>query len=115
MAAPTGGTLEPFQTVALRNHRNESPFANWGHRPNPMLQARPKMQNLRLPLRIACVRAPQHAETPHPIGLLRARRERPRRHAAEERDALAACQSITSSARASMVSGTVRPRVLAVL
>jgi hypothetical protein len=24
------------------------------------------------------VRAPQHAETPHPVGLLRARRQRPR-------------------------------------
>src|SRR6266478_4362101 len=31
-------------------------------------------KKLGLPLRIACVRAPQHAETPHPVGLLRARR-----------------------------------------
>src|SRR5262249_42139671 len=43
--------------------------------------------------------------------LLRARRERPRRHrAAKERDELASFHSITSSARASRLSGTVRPR-----
>src|SRR5262249_42499869 len=37
----------------------------------------------------------------------RARRERPRRRAAEQRDELAALHSITSSARASSVGGTV--------
>src|SRR5712691_2132837 len=52
--------------------------------------------------------------------LLRARRERPRRRGgAEERDELAPphrrAHSITSSARASSVSGTVRPSALAVL
>jgi hypothetical protein len=36
-------------------------------------------------------RSNQHADTPHPLGLLRARRERPRdRRAAEQRDELAA-------------------------
>ena len=34
-------------------------------------------------------KAHQHADPPHPVGLLRAGRERPRRHAAEQRDELA--------------------------
>src|SRR5215471_15541319 len=47
-------------------------------------------------------------EPPHPVGLLRARRRRPRRRAAEQRDEHApGAHSITSSARASNVSGTV--------
>src|ERR1700746_2274354 len=46
--------------------------------------------------------------------LLRTRRERPRRHAAEKRDELAPCHSITSSARASSVTGTSRPSAFAV-
>src|SRR5262245_27979635 len=52
----------------------------------------------------------------HWLALLRARRERPRRRrAANQRDELAAFHSMTSSARASSVSGTVRPSALAVL
>ena len=48
--------------------------------------------------------------------LLRARRERPRRRTAEQRNELAAFHhSITSSARASTVGGISRPSVLAVL
>src|SRR5262249_29463986 len=46
--------------------------------------------------------------------LLRARREWPRRRAAEQRDELAAFHSITSSARPSKVIGNVRPSVFAV-
>ena len=47
--------------------------------------------------------------------LLRARRERPRRRAAEQRDELAPRNhSITSSARDEQVGGTVRPSILAV-
>src|SRR5215472_9577783 len=46
--------------------------------------------------------------------LLRARRERPGGRAAEQRDELAAPHSITSSARASSIGGTVRPISLAV-
>src|SRR5262249_29561303 len=49
----------------------------------------------------------------HP-GLLRARGERPRRGAAEQRDDLAALHSITSSARASSDGGTSRPSMRAV-
>src|SRR5262249_60060635 len=59
----------------------------------------------------------QHADAPHALGLLRARRERPRRgrRAAEKRDELAPLHSITSSARASTVAGTSRPSILAVV
>jgi len=49
------------------------------------------------------------------LRLLRPRRERPRRRAAEQRDELAPPHSITSSARASSMGGTSRPRALAVL
>src|SRR2546427_12406233 len=48
-------------------------------------------------------------------GLLRACRERPRRRrAADEREELASLHSITSSAVASSLSGTVRPSIRAV-
>src|SRR5215471_3519370 len=47
--------------------------------------------------------------------LLRERRERPRSRAAEQRDELASFHSMTSSARASTLSGNARPSVLAVL
>jgi hypothetical protein len=40
----------------------------------------------------------QHADPPHPLALLRARRERPSSRAAEQRDELASFHSITSSA-----------------
>src|SRR5215831_2872449 len=59
-------------------------------------------------------RTREHADAPHPLGLLRACRERPRRRAADERYELAPLHSITSSARASRGSGTVRPSALAV-
>ena len=47
--------------------------------------------------------------------LLRPRRDRPARRAAEQRDELAPLHSITSSARASNDGGKVKPRALAVL
>src|SRR5262245_48087539 len=54
-------------------------------------------------------------EADHRHRWLRARRERPRlRRAAKQRDELAAPHSMTSSARASKVGGTVRPSALAV-
>src|SRR5262249_16789586 len=58
----------------------------------------------------------QHADAPHPFGLLRARRERPCAScAAEERDELAALHSITSSATSRRSRGISRSRPLAVL
>src|SRR6516164_3627217 len=56
----------------------------------------------------------QHADAPHPAALLCARRQRPSRRAAEQRDELAPLHSITSSASASSLSGTVRPSIRAV-
>src|SRR5262249_39630888 len=60
----------------------------------------------------------KYPEPSHPFGL-RARRERPRRRAAEQRDELAAPHlgghSITSSASASNRSGTSMPSAFAVL
>src|SRR5215467_10773278 len=57
----------------------------------------------------------EYADAPHALALLRARRERPRcRCAAEQRDELAPPHSITSSARASSVGGTVRTSIRAV-
>src|SRR5262245_32307784 len=62
--------------------------------------------------RIGC----EHANASHPLALLPARGERPRRRAAEQRDELAAPNhSITSSARASSVSGISRPSAFAVI
>src|SRR5215468_2513780 len=63
---------------------------------------------------IALDRAHEHTDAPHPLALLRARRLRPRRDTAEQRDELAPSHSITSSARASSVGGTSRPSAFAV-
>src|SRR5262249_6654205 len=49
------------------------------------------------------------------FSLLRARRERPRRRTAEQRDELATLHSITSSARSRNASGMVRRSALAVV
>src|SRR5262245_9414953 len=68
-----------------------------------------------LPLGIVRGDIREHANAPHSLDLLRARRERPRGRAADERDELAPSHSITSSARASSVGGTSRPSDLAVL
>src|SRR5262245_65152447 len=60
-----------------------------------------------------CITRPDEADEWD--GLLRARRERPRRRAPEQRDERAPLHSITSSARASTVAGTSRPKALALL
>src|SRR5262249_49779082 len=68
--------------------------------------------------RFRIVRGPgqQQPDAAHPFRLLRVRRERPRRRAAEKRYELAAAaHSITSSAMASSPGGMVRPSALAVL
>src|SRR5262245_47022354 len=55
----------------------------------------PLVQCLRAGLRFSIIRGAHHHENPpHPLALLRARRKRPRRRAAEQRDELAAsCMS----------------------
>src|SRR5262249_35273267 len=60
-------------------------------------------------LRICSGRTAAEESNHRQATLLRARRERPCRHAADERDELAARHSITSSARASSVVGISRP------
>src|SRR5262245_6532740 len=60
---------------------------------------------------LACVEKPDYRH----CRLLRARRERPHRRAADERDEFAPLHSITSSARASSVGGTSRPSAFAAL
>src|SRR5262249_14371923 len=84
-------------------------------RPTQLLQALLKRRRLFLSFRIASGAAHQHADAPHPRRLLRARRKRPCSCAAEQRDEFAPLHSITSSARASNVGGTVRPSAFAVL
>src|SRR5262249_35006808 len=59
--------------------------------------------------------AGEGAKAPHSLALLRSRRHRPRRRAAEQCDELAPFHSITSSARASRIGGTSSPSILAVL
>src|SRR5262249_54641015 len=58
--------------------------------------------------------SPQVPDCRQLCGLLRARRERPRRCAAKQRDELAPLHSITSSAATSSLSGTVMPSIRAV-
>src|SRR6516165_10789392 len=85
-------------------------------RPTQFLQLLDKRSALRLGFRIALRPAHQHSDLPHPVRLLRPRRKRPSRRAAEKRDELAPPDhSITSSARAMRVGGTSRPSALAVL
>src|SRR5262249_49484184 len=68
-----------------------------------------------LSLRIGLGKGREKTDTPHPLGLLRARRQRPRRRAAEERYELPPPHSMTSSGWARSVGGTVRPSTFAVL
>src|SRR5262245_887475 len=84
--------------------------------PAQFLQLLDERSALRPSFRIALRPAHQYADAPHPLRLLRARRERPcDSRAAGQRDELApTCHSITSSARASTVGGMSRPMVLAV-
>src|SRR5262249_42012374 len=69
-----------------------------------------------LVLRIAVGKSVQKGDPAHSSARLRGRRQRPRcRRAAEQRDELAPVHSITPSARACRVIGTVRPSAFAVL
>src|SRR5215469_11696219 len=68
-----------------------------------------------LSFQIGRSRAHEHVDAPHPLAVLRARRERPRRRAANERDEVAALHSITSSARTRIPVGNSMPIALATL
>src|SRR5215469_15266195 len=79
-------------------------------RPSTLFQPLPECREASLGLRIVLGERHEHADAPHSLALLRARRERPRdRPAAEERDELATLHSITSSASASNLSDTWTP------
>src|SRR5215831_2762856 len=76
------------------------------------LQERP---NAGLPFQIVRSCGQEHADAPHPLALLRVRREWPCDcRAPDQRDELAPSHSITPSARASSCAGTVRPSIVAV-
>src|SRR5215470_8145393 len=69
-----------------------------------------------LRLRIGFNGSNQHSDSPHPLALLRTRCDRPRRcRAPKKQYELAPFHSITSSATASSLSGTVSPSARAVL
>src|SRR5262245_28514613 len=85
-------------------------------RPSALGETDTKCREASFHLRVVLGVSNQHTNAWHPHGFLRTRHERPRgRRAAEKRDELAARHSITSSATASSLSGTVRPSALAVL
>src|SRR5262249_8429238 len=84
-------------------------------RPTQLLQPLQKSGVAGLHLRIVCRIGHEYADAPHALALLRARRERPRRRAAEQRDERAPVHSITSSAGRRNGSGIVSPSTLAVL
>src|SRR5262249_6272913 len=75
----------------------------------------PQLVEERVMMRRVAWTGVQAADAINPSGFLRARRERPRRRAAEQCDEVAASHSITSSAMASSVIGKLRPSALAVL
>src|SRR6516165_12092304 len=75
-----------------------------------------KRGNQGLLIGITLISSQQHADAPHFFRLLRPRSDRPGCRAADERDEVAPFHhSITSSARASRVGGTVMTSALAVL
>src|SRR5262249_42485577 len=84
-------------------------------RPAELLETLSERGDAKLCFRIALGKAHQYTDPPHPVRLLRARRERPRRRAAEQRDERATFHSITSSARSKNGSGILRPSALAVV
>src|SRR6516165_180681 len=84
--------------------------------PAQLLQSLMESREARLTFRIIGGEIHEHADAPYPLGLLRARRERPRDGCAgEQRDELATFHSITSSAMASSLSGIWRLSALAAL
>src|SRR5262249_52560414 len=83
--------------------------------PAQLLQSLQECRVAGLRLRIVRGVRHEHADAPHPLALLRPRRERPRGCASKQPDERAALHSITSSARASSLSGIWRPSALAVL
>src|SRR5262249_2543447 len=65
-------------------------------------------------LRLVFVEPHKHADAPHAVALRRACRRRPCRRTPEPHDELPPSHSITSSATASRLGGTVMPSALAI-
>src|SRR5262249_18848927 len=83
--------------------------------PTELCQSLEERRVADLTFRIIRGRGVQHTDPPHAAWLLRMRRERPRRRAAEERDERAALHhSITSSASNCSALGTSMPSARAV-
>src|SRR5262249_13896618 len=59
------------------------------HSPTQLLESLQKRRVAGLSFRIVCRQGREHADAPHPLALLRARRERPCGRAAEQRDEIA--------------------------
>src|SRR6516165_4486169 len=84
--------------------------------PTQFFKCLPERRHIGLRIPIVLGKGRQHAHAPRiMVELLRARRERPRRSAAEQRDELATLHSITSSATCCRCAGTSIPSALAVL
>src|SRR6266487_1772802 len=84
--------------------------------PTERLQALPKGRRARLSFWIILRIVHQHCDPAHPVGLLRACRERPQdRRAAEKSDELSPLHSRTSLARATNTSDKETPSDAAVL
>jgi hypothetical protein len=78
-------------------------------RPSTLFQPLSECREASPGLRIVFGECHEHADAPHALALLRARRERPRSRAAEQRDERAAFHSITWSTRASSFAGRRSP------
>src|SRR5262245_40951227 len=83
-------------------------------RPPELCEFFPKCPDADAHFRVVLQIGHENPDAPHAFAL-RARRQRPRGRAAQQRDELAAFQSITLSARTRIDSGTVRPSAFAVL
>ena len=108
--------LRVFANIGYIDRGPAMSIRSCGHRSNPILAAPDGTPQRKPEIPYRLRRTHEHADTPHLLGLLPPRRERPcRRRATEKRDELASLHSITVSARASSVGGTVMSSVLAVL
>src|SRR5262249_9304709 len=82
-------------------------------RPSTLFQPLPECRHAGLGFRTVLGARYEHADAPHSLALLRARRERPRSSTAKQCDELAALHSITSSATNRMSRLIVSPTSLA--
>ena len=84
--SPTSGSLDAMGLTAgpLKFKLQVAAFD-----PPQFLKSLPEAPQLGLTLWIICIKRHQHADPPHAVTLLRARRERPRDRTAEQRDELA--------------------------